>query len=338
MTGRPPSSAHLLAPRPYPARLTLVVPVFNEEDVIPLLRRELKEFALEIRCPLEVIVVNDGSTDRTITLLAEWAQAESSLRVLHLSRNFGHQIAATAGLDYASGDAAVLIDADLQDPPASIHQMIAQYCEGYDVVYGQRVSRDGESVFKRLSAWLFYRLMRLLVYSELPLDTGDFRLVSRPCLDALIRMREQHRFLRGMVAWVGFPQIAVPYQRRERAAGTTKYPVSRMLRLAWTAATSFSILPLRFSLLLGGFVALLGVEEFVRALYARFMGHYVPGWTSLMVVTCAIGSALLIGFGILGEYVGKLYEQAKDRPLYIVARTFNVPPADPPQNINLSPN
>jgi polyisoprenyl-phosphate glycosyltransferase len=338
MNGPSTTTAHLLVPRPYPAKLSLVVPVFNEEDVIPLLRAELKEFAAGIRCPLEVVVVNDGSTDRTITLLAEWAQADNTLKVLHLSRNFGHQIAATAGLDFASGDAVVLIDADLQDPPGAVHQMIERYCEGYDVIYGQRVSRDGESAFKRFSAWLFYRLMRLFVYQDLPVDTGDFRLVSRPCLNALIQLREQHRFLRGMVAWVGFPQIAVPYQRRERAAGATKYPVSRMLRLAWTAATSFSILPLRFSLLLGVFVALLGMEEFVRALYARFMGQYVPGWTSLMVVTCAIGSALLIGFGILGEYVGKLYEQAKDRPLYIVARTFNVPPSDPPQNINLSPN
>lgn len=338
MSGLPAGPSHLLAPRPYPQKMSLVIPAYDEETVIPHLRREVHDFAAVARCPLEIVIVNDGSTDHTIELLAEWAQADPSVKVLHLSRNFGHQIAATAGLDHATGDAVVLLDADLQDPLSAIPDMIARYQEGYDVVYGQRVSRDGEGVFKRFSAWAFYRLMHALVYRDLPVDTGDFRLLSRPCLDALIRMREQHRFLRGMVAWVGFPQIAIPYQRRERAAGATKYPLSRMLRLAWTAATSFSILPLRFSLLLGVFVALLGIEEFIRALFARFAGHYVEGWTSLMVVTCAIGSSLLIGFGILGEYVGKLYEQAKDRPLYIVARTFNIPPEEPPQNMNLSPN
>jgi dolichol-phosphate mannosyltransferase len=338
MSGPTPEASPLLTTRPYPRKLSLVIPAYNEEPVIPHLRREVDDFAGTLRCPLEIVVVNDGSTDRTIALLADWAQADPSVKVLHLSRNFGHQIAATAGLDHATGDAIVLLDADLQDPLSAIPDMIARYQEGYDVVYGQRVSRGGESIFKRFSAWAFYRLMRAFVYRDLPVDTGDFRLLSRPCLDALIRMREQHRFLRGMVAWVGFPQIAVHYQRRERAAGATKYPLSRMLRLAWTAATSFSVLPLRFSLVLGILVALLGIEEFIRALIARFAGHYVEGWTSLMVVTCAIGSSLLIGFGILGEYVGKLYEQAKDRPLYIVARTFNISPGEGPQNMNLSPN
>lgn len=321
---------HLLTPRPYPAKVTLVIPAYNEEEVVPFLRKELERFAAELRCELEVILVNDGSRDRTIELLAEWARSDSRVKVIHLSRNFGHQIASTAGLDHASGDAIVLIDADLQDPLSVVHEMIGRYREGYDVVYGQRATRAGETKFKIFTAWAFYRLMRWLVYKDLPVDTGDFRLISQTCLTALIRMREQHRFLRGMVCWVGYPQIAVPYRRNERVAGTTKYPFHKMLLLAWTAATSFSVVPLRLSVLLGVIVAILGIEEAGRAVLAYFLGWYpVPGWASLMVVTCAIGSSLLVSFGILGEYVGKLYEQAKERPLYLVARTFNLNSSEP---------
>jgi dolichol-phosphate mannosyltransferase len=244
--------------------------------------------------------------------------------VLQLSRNFGHQLAATAGLDYATGDAIVLIDADLQDPLPVIHQMIERYREGYDVVYGQREVRAGETVFKRASAWIFYRLMRALVNMRLPVDTGDFRLVSRECLDGLKSLREQHRFLRGMVAWVGYAQIAVKFQRSPRVAGTTKYPLRKMLRFAWTAATSFSTLPLRISMFLGMSAGLLGIEETFRAFYALARGHVVPGWTSLMVVTSILGSAILISIGIVGQYVGMIYEEAKGRPLYLVSRTLNV--------------
>jgi len=260
-----------------------------------------------------------------LELVVEWAAVDSSVKVLHLSRNFGHQIATTAGLDYATGDAVVILDADLQDPLLVIHEMIDRYSEGYDVVYGQRVSRAGESSYKRFTAWVFYRLMRALVDSRLPADVGDFRLISKECLDAVKQMRETHRFLRGMLTWVGFPQIAVRYERQPRVAGSTKYALPKMLAFAWTAATSFSTLPLRISMILGALIGLVGVEEGVRALLAYFLGWYtVPGWTSLTVVVSLIGSAMLMSIGILGEYVAKLYEQAKGRPLYIVARSFNV--------------
>ena len=224
------------------------------------------------------------------------------------------------------------MDADLQDPLSVIHQMIDRYCEGYDVVYGQRESRAGESASKRFTAWMFYRIMRNLVYRELPPDVGDFRLISRQCLDAVKQMREMHRFLRGMVAWVGFPQVAVAYQRQARVAGSTKYPIRKMLAFSWTAATSFSTVPLRISMIMGALVGIIGIEEGIRALLAYFLGWYtVPGWTSLTVIVSLIGSAMLMSIGILGEYVAKLYEQSKGRPLYIVARTFGISAAAPAQ-------
>ncbi len=300
-----------------------MIPLYTEEAVVAPLRSAVDSFTRTLRCDIELVLVNDGSSDRTLVLLAEWAAADDRVRVLHLSRNFGHQIAATAGLDHATGDAVVLLDADLQDPLPVIHQMINRYCEGYDVVYGRRESRAGESARKRFTAWAFYRIMRALVYRELPPDVGDFRLISRQCLDAVSQMRETHRFLRGMVAWVGFPQAAVAYRRQGRVAGVTKYPLRKMLAFSWIAATSFSTLPLRLSMIFGAMVGILGIEEGIRAALAHFLGWYtVPGWTSLTVLVSLIGSALLISVGILGEYVAKLYEQSKGRPLYIVAREF----------------
>jgi len=306
-----------------PGRLSLVIPTYNEEVVVPLLREAVENFAGTLRSELELVLVNDGSSDHTLSYLAEWAAADARVGVLHLSRNFGHQIATTAGLDHATGDAVVIIDADLQDPLNLIHAMIDRYCEGYDVVYGQRESRAGDSAYKRVTAWAFYRIMRGMVYRDLPPDAGDFRLISRACLDAVTQMRETHRFLRGMVAWVGFPQIAVRYHRQPRVAGSTKYPLRKMLAFSWVAATSFSTLPLRFSTIMGAIAGLVGIEEGIRALLAYFMGWYtVPGWTSLTVIVSLIGSAMLMSIGILGEYMAKLYEQAKGRPLYVVARTF----------------
>ncbi len=279
----------------------------------------------EVPAEMEVVLVNDGSSDRTIDKIIDWAAADRRIKVIHLSRNFGHQLALTAGLDYATGEAVAIIDADLQDPLQVIHQMIEGYRKGYDVVYGQREAREGESVGFKVSAWIFYRLMRLLIYKSLPLDTGDFRLISRQCLDGLKSMRETHRFLRGMVTWVGYPQTAVKYQRASRIAGETKYPLRKLLALAWTAATSFSTVPLQLSIILGVMTGLLGLEEVIRAIVFFLIGrHIVPGWTSLMIVTCVVGGALLVCVGILGQYVGKIYEQGKERPLYLVSRTFNV--------------
>jgi dolichol-phosphate mannosyltransferase len=297
--------------------------MYNEEDSVAFLRSALTEFMAELHGEVEAVLVNDGSTDGTLLLLAEWAAADRRVKVIHLSRNFGHQLAATAGLDYATGDAIVLMDADLQDPLAVVHEMLQRYREGYDVVYGQRTARVGETIFKRFTAWLFYRLMRSASDGLLPLDTGDFRLISRECLDALRRLREQHRFLRGMVAWVGYAQCAVPYKRAQRMAGVTKYSLFKMLRFAWTAATSFSTLPLRMSIMLGLVFFFFAVEEAVRALWAWTVGRTVPGWTSVMLLMSVTTSAMLLGIGVVGQYVGRIYEETKGRPLYLVARTFN---------------
>lgn len=315
----------LLQARPYPPLVTLVIAMYNEAPVVPHLRTVLDEFMMQVEGETEVILVNDGSTDSTLSQIAAWSSEDSRIKVINLSRNFGHQSASTAGLDYASGDAIVLMDADLQDPVSVVHEMIDRYREGYDVVYGQRVTRRGESIFKRCSAWIFYRMMRALVYRDLPLDTGDFRLTSRTCLDGLQQLRETHRFLRGMIAWVGYPQIAVQYERAPRVAGETKYPLRKMLTFAWTAATSFSTLPLRASIWLGLIVSAFGFEEAVRATLAHVFHWYaVPGWSSLTVLVSMLGGVTLMSIGVLGEYIGKIYEQAKDRPLYLVSRTFNI--------------
>ena len=319
-----PATYFRLVPRNCPERISLVIPVYNEAEVLLLLRQQLTAFMDGIHCRVELILINDGSTDRTAELLFAWAEEDQRVTVLNLARNFGHQAAVTAGLDHATGDAVVIMDADLQDPPEVIAEMLAQYCRGYDVVYGQRIARKGETAFKRCTAWAFYRIMRMIIHRGLPEDAGDFRLISRRCLNAVTSMRETHRFLRGMISWVGFPQTAVPYTREPRAAGATKYPVWKMLRFAWTAAVSFSPLPLRLSFGLGVVLALVGVTQAINAVVRTALGLYtVPGWTSLMVVVCLIGSAILISIGVLGEYVGRIFEESKGRPLYVVAECIN---------------
>jgi len=313
-----------LTVRPSPRLLTIVMPFYNEEEVIPHLRLELTRFLDASPYPCEVIAVNDGSSDRTIELLVNWAKSDPRFKVLNLSRNFGHQYAATAGIDNAAGDAILLVDADLQDPLSVIPKMVDHYCAGYDVVCGQRATREGEGVFKRFTAWFFYRLMRFFFLKSLPPDVGDFRLMSRRCIESLIAMRELHRFLRGMVAWIGYPQTCVQYQREPRRAGTTKYPFRKMLRLAWTAAVSFSALPLRLSFVGAAIMTLVAVEETIRALAYHFSGGTVPGWTSIMVVMCMSNAVLMVAVGLLGEYVGKIFEEGKGRPLYIVADAWNL--------------
>ena len=313
-----------LSARPYPAKVSLVIPVYNEAEVLPLLQERITAVMDSLEATAELILVNDGSTDTSVEFLHCWVDTDERVTSLSLARNFGHQAAVTAGLDYATGDAVVIMDADLQDPPEVIHDMLVEYCRGYDVVYGKRIARKGETVFKRLSAWAFYRVMRMLIHRELPPDAGDFRLISRRCLNALTSMRETHRFLRGMVSWVGFPQTAVSYTREARAAGVTKYPLWKMLRFAWTAAVSFSPLPLRLSFGLGVALALVGIAQAINAVVRTALGLYtVPGWTSLMVVVCLIGSAILISIGVLGEYVGRIFEESKGRPLYVVAESWN---------------
>jgi glycosyltransferase involved in cell wall biosynthesis len=315
-----------LARRPAPGLLSIVIAAYNEEPVLPELRRRLTDFmdALPEATRAEVVVVDDGSADCTLDGLLEWAEADPRVRVIGLARNFGHQAAVTAGLDAARGDAVVVMDADLQDPPEVITDMIAEYRRGYDVVYGRRVSRAGEGWFKRLTAWGFYRAMRAFVHKDLPVDCGDFRLVSRRCLDALVTMRETHRFLRGMVAWVGFAQTTVEYERAARAAGQTKYPLRKMVQFAWTAAVSFSPAPLRLALAVGAMLGAFGLAYGVYAVGRFFLGYSnVPGWTSVIAVTCLVGGGVMVGIGILGEYVGRIFEEVKGRPLYVVGVRAN---------------
>ncbi len=318
---------YLLTPRCNPTLLSIVMPFYNEEEMFPLLRPRLTDFMDRSPYPCEVIAVNDGSSDRTIDLLVEWGQSDPRIKILSLSRNFGHQYASTAGIDHAAGEAIVLIDADLQDPLEVIHRMVEQYRNGYDVICGQRITRSGEGVFKKFSAWFFYRFMRAFFLESLPPDVGDFRLMSRRCVESLSGMRELHRFLRGMVAWVGYPQTCVQYERQPRGAGSTKYPFVKMFRLACTAAFSFSALPLRLSFAGAGVMTLIAVVEAIRAIVAHFAGRTVAGWTSLMVVICLSNAALMIAVGILGEYVGRIYEESKGRPLYVVAQSWNVSPS-----------
>jgi polyisoprenyl-phosphate glycosyltransferase len=311
--------------RPLPYLLSIVIPVYNEEPVISLLQASIESLIPKIPCAVEVVLVDDGSRDGTFPLLSQWASENSGVKVLALSRNFGHQSAATAGLDYASGDAVVLMDADLQDPPELIIAMLEKYCDGYDVVYAQRIAREGEGLFKRATAWAFYRFMRLLIHEDLPVDVGDYRLLSRPCLNALHQMRETHRFLRGMVAWVGYPQTAVQFRRPPRAAGHTKYPFRKMLAFASNAALSFSAFPLKILFVAGLVMAAAGFTYGIYAICRVMLGLYmVPGWTSLMVAQCIIGGSILMGLGMVGSYVARIFEEVKARPLYIVAKSINI--------------
>ncbi|MEW6742501.1 MAG: glycosyltransferase family 2 protein [Planctomycetota bacterium] len=304
--------------------LSIVIPVYNEEDVIPYLRENLERWLTTLRCPREIILVDDGSHDRSWSLLAEWAAADKTVKLLSLSKNFGHQAAVTAGLDAANGDAIVITDADLQDPLETIDAMLAKYLEGYDIIYAQREKRLGETRFKRFTAWLFYRLMKTLVHRDLPADTGDFRMVSRRALDAMLRMRETQRFLRGMFAWIGFHQTAVRYVRQPRKHGVSKYPLSKMLRFALDAALSFSTIPMKLMSIAGFLIALFGLVYGGYAVLRWLVWHdTVQGWATLIVLLALIGGMILIGLGVVGEYVGRVYEEVKCRPIYVIRDRVN---------------
>lgn len=301
--------------------LSLVVPCYNEEEVIGETVAQLRAFADSIPAlNVELIFVDDGSRDHTRDYLRALAAQDSRIHIVGFARNFGHQIAVTAGLDAARGDAVVLIDADLQDPPSVIHDMIARWQEGYDVVYGVRTEREGESVFKRATARGFYRLLNRLSDVPIPLDTGDFRLMSRRVVDALRAMPERDRFIRGMVSWVGFKQIALPYRRAARFAGTTKYPLRKMLRFAIDGILSFSSKPLQWSITLGLCSAALALMGIVYAVVVRLAtNNWVEGWAAIMVSVLFVGGVQLISVGILGEYIGRIYSELKQRPLYVVS-------------------
>jgi len=303
--------------------LSVVIPIFNEEQGIPELDRRVHAMLEGLGVTWEVVLVDDGSRDRSRELLRALATREPRYKVIGFARNFGHQVAISAGVDRADGDAVVVMDADLQDPPEVVSEMLARFRDGYDVVYGVRSKRLGETLFKKITAAGFYRLLRKLIGFEIPLDAGDFRLMSRPVVLTLRGLRERHRFVRGMVAWVGFRQTAVHYERKERFAGETKYPLRKMLRFALDGITSFSIVPLRlatwFGLLAGA--SAIGVAGW--ALWAKLRGEVVQGWTALMILVALVSSAQLIVAGILGEYVGRIYEEVKRRPLYTVSEEMN---------------
>ncbi len=314
--------------------LSLVLPIYNEEEIIPELDRRLRAFLADIGSSAgsgvgeswEVLFVNDGSKDRSLPLLKELAAAEPRYKVLSLSRNFGHQMAITAGLDRASGDAVVVMDADLQDPPEVVRQMVAKWREGFDVVFAVRSHRHGETAFKRFTAAAYYRLLRaMLGGAQIPIDAGDFRLMSRPVVLTLRALREQHRFVRGLVWWVGFRQTSVDYERPARFAGETKYPFRKMFSFAVDGITSFSTVPLRMATWFGVLAGVTAMGGGVWALWEKLFGTgVVKGWTTIMILVGLGSSAQLLMTGILGEYVGRIYEEVKRRPLYVVASEINL--------------
>lgn len=310
-------------PRPLDPLLSVVVPCFNEQDVLPETHRRLTAALKGLRTAYEVVYVDDGSRDETPTMLRELQATDSHVRVVRFSRNFGHQIAVTAGMDHAAGDAVVLIDADLQDPPEVIAEMLARWREGFDVAYGRRTERDGETAFKRATASTFYRVLRALTAVDIPPDTGDFRLMDRQVVDALRRMPEQDRFVRGMVSWVGFRQTAVPYRREPRFAGESKYPLRKMLRLAGDAIVSFSPLPPRLASFVGlatlgaGLMTLLGLVVAVV-----LGGAAITAGLLALIAVLFVGGVQLLCVGLLGEYVSRMYRQVQGRPLYVVGETL----------------
>ncbi len=305
--------------------LSVVVPLYNEEAVIEEMYKRLTKVLGTCTEGYEIIIVNDGSKDRTLDLARDICGQDKRVKLISFSRNFGHQIAITAGMDKASGQATVVIDADLQDPPEVIPEMMAKWKEGYQVVYGVREKRKGESKFKLLTAGLFYRLLKRLTSVEIPVDTGDFRLIDRRVLLEFRKMREQARFVRGMISWVGFRQTEVRYIRDKRFAGKTKYPFKKMLKFAIDGILSFSQIPLKISSMFG---LLTSAVSFVFMIYGLVMKYFfpkyvIPGWASLFVAVLFLGGVQLICIGLLGEYVGRIYEEAKGRPLYIVEREIN---------------
>jgi polyisoprenyl-phosphate glycosyltransferase len=298
---------------------SLVVPVHNEEETLPELVRQLALLLERLDGPAEVIFVDDGSTDRSYELMLKAREADSRIKILRLSRNFGHQIAITAGMDVAPGNAVIIMDADLQDPPDVVLEMAARWREGFDVIYGVREERRGDSRFKKATAAAFYRLFRRMSDIDVPLDAGDFRLVDRTALDAFRAMRETNRYVRGMFGWIGFRQVGVRFERAERFAGDTKYPLTKMIKFASDGLVSFSTAPLRFALKLGFLVAGLSFVFGVVALVSKLLGLYsIPGLASIAVFVSFIGGIQLLVLGLMGEYIARIHDEVKGRPLYLV--------------------
>jgi dolichol-phosphate mannosyltransferase len=309
--------------------LSVVIPVLNEAETIPLVISRLREILREITW--ECIFVDDGSTDRTSRILELAALEDRRIKLLRFSRNFGHQAAVTAGLDYADGDAVVVMDADLQDPPELLPRMLDLFSQGYDIVSPQRISREGETRFKRWTSKLFYRALSLMADQQLTPDVGDFRLFSRRAVIGIRSLREQHRYMRGIAAWLGLKEAVIPFERQARAGGYTKYPFLKMLRFAWTGVSSFSAFPLRVSIASGCILSCAGFLYLLRVLYlALWTTTLVPGWASVVALQCVFSGIILLALGAVGDYVARTYEETKGRPLYVVTETCNLSQHRPP--------
>src|SRR5262245_47864187 len=298
---------------------SIIAPIYNEKENLPELYRRIKDVMDKTRKPWEILLVDDGSSDGSSEIMRELAKKDKRVRSVIFARNFGHQVAVTAGLDYSRGDAVIIIDADLQDPPELILEMAKKWQEGYEVVFAVRAEREGESWFKLWTASLFYRIISLITDVHIPLDTGDFRLLDRKVVNVMNKMRERHRFLRGMSAWVGFKQIGIEYKRAARTAGETKYPFRKMFRLAINAVTGFSYFPLQVATFFGFLSAGLAILAMPVVIYLRASGSQAFfGQASTLLAVLFLGGVQLISLGVLGEYIGRLYDEAKGRPLYIV--------------------
>lgn len=300
--------------------LSIIAPNFNEAQTLPELYRRMREVLDATGETWELILVDDGSTDGSTDIIRDLSEKDHRVRPVIFARNFGHQIAVTAGLDYSRGQAVVIIDSDLQDPPEVISDLVAKWREGYEVVYAIRTEREGESWFKLFTASLFYRIIYRITDVDIPMDTGDFRLLDRKVVDVLNKMRERHRFLRGMSVWVGFRQIGVPYKRVARFAGETKYPLKKMFRFASDAITGFSYFPLQMATYLGFISAGLSILAIPVVIALRLFASHNPliGQATTLIAVLFLGGVQLISLGILGEYIGRLYDEAKGRPLYVV--------------------
>lgn len=299
--------------------LSVVIPCYNEEDGLLELHRRVSAVCKNcVGESYEIVLVNDGSKDQTWSIMQSLVVQDDKLVAVNLSRNYGHQLALSAGLQVCSGERIFIIDADLQDPPELLSKMMERMDDGCEVVYGQRIKRDGETAFKKATAFTFYRLLNRLVDIDIPRDTGDFRLISRRAVQVLNNMPEQHRFIRGMVSWIGLRQEPLPYERAARFAGETKYPLSKMIRFAIDAVTGFSIKPLKMASYLGVCFGLTSLLLICYVMAQFFMGHTVQGWTSLAVIILVLGSVQLFVIGIMGEYLGRLYMESKGRPLYVI--------------------
>lgn len=299
--------------------ISIVIPLYNEEEVISETYKRLTGVMQEIGDDYELIFINDGSRDKTAQLAAQIVEKDRHVRLLCFSRNFGHQIAITAGMDYAKGDAVVIIDADLQDPPEVIPQMVEKWKEGYHVVYGKRIKRHGETVFKKVTAKMFYRFLQRMTQVDIPTDTGDFRLMDRKVVDSMKKLGERNRYVRGLVSWVGYKQYALEYVRDERFAGETKYPFKKMLKLAMDGISSFSYKPLKLATAVGFGLSGLSFLYLLFVLIQKLCGYpTVAGWASILAVQLFFNGVVLIILGIIGAYIGRIYEECKGRPLYIV--------------------